>query len=304
MRSPPDLHSPKQVARALGVSESSLKRWCDRGLIKTIKTAGGHRRVLAAEAIRFAQSRGITLASPEILGLPPATSMAAVNMEGSAQLLADLLLEGNDAPCRQIVLNLVYAGLSISRVFDEVIAKAFSIIGERWACREADVYQERRGCEIMLRTLAEVRKLQSPPDGTLKAIGGTATGNIYSLQTVMSEIVLRDCGFDAVSVGTSIPFESLSKAVNENLPAVFWLSAAYIPDEAAFLKGFSELSSACAASRTALVVGGRALTHSLREQMVYASYCDTMQQLDSFAKSLIQATSGTTTKDKPRSRNA
>ena len=47
------LLSPKQVARALGVSESSLKRWCDKGLIPTERTAGGHRRLPLAGVLDF-----------------------------------------------------------------------------------------------------------------------------------------------------------------------------------------------------------------------------------------------------------
>ncbi len=39
------LVTPKQVGRALDVSESSLKRWCDNGEIATQYTAGGHRRI-------------------------------------------------------------------------------------------------------------------------------------------------------------------------------------------------------------------------------------------------------------------
>ena len=37
--------TPKQVADAIGVSEASLKRWCDKGLIPATRTAGGHRRL-------------------------------------------------------------------------------------------------------------------------------------------------------------------------------------------------------------------------------------------------------------------
>ena len=32
--------SPKQVALALGVSEASLKRWCDKGFLDSTRTAG------------------------------------------------------------------------------------------------------------------------------------------------------------------------------------------------------------------------------------------------------------------------
>ena len=41
--------SPRQVARAIGVGESTLKRWCDRGLIPMLKTAGGHRRLAVSD---------------------------------------------------------------------------------------------------------------------------------------------------------------------------------------------------------------------------------------------------------------
>jgi hypothetical protein len=37
------------------------------------------------------------------------------------------------------------------------------------------------------------------------------------------------------------------------------------------------------------VVGGRALTPHLREQMKYAAYCDNMQHLETFAHSLRNA---------------
>ncbi len=40
-----DHYSPKQVAERLGVSESSVKRWLDQGVVPVLRTAGGHRRV-------------------------------------------------------------------------------------------------------------------------------------------------------------------------------------------------------------------------------------------------------------------
>jgi MerR family transcriptional regulator, light-induced transcriptional regulator len=59
------LLSPKQVARALGVSESSLKRWCDQGLIATVRTAGGHRKMASAEVMRYIREHNLPLVSPE-----------------------------------------------------------------------------------------------------------------------------------------------------------------------------------------------------------------------------------------------
>lgn len=283
-----DLHSPRQVARVLGVSESSLKRWCDQGLLRTTRTAGGHRKVLTADVLKFARDRGMSIASPELLGLPPVAAGIATNYEENASLLAEALLAGNEELSRQIVFQLVLDQCPLARLFDDVIARAFAVIGDRWACDLAEVYQERRSCEIILRTLSELRKSQTVAAGSLTACGGTATGNFYSLQTLMAEILLRDVGFQATSLGTSIPFDSLAQAIHELRPTLFWLSVAHIPDEAEFLQGFAKVSNACSETQSALVAGGRALSPRVREQMSDATCVESMQQLAGFAKNLAR----------------
>lgn len=288
MNSSADLHSPKQVALVLGVSESSLKRWCDQGLLQTTRTAGGHRKVLTAEVIRFARDRGMTLVSPELLGLPPIGTSTGSNFERNADLLAEALLAGDEGLSRQIVFNLALSQQPLARIFDDVIARAFAIIGDRWACQQAEVYQERRSCEIIVRTLVELRRSQTAVSGHLTACGGTATGNLYSLQTLMAELVLRDSGYQATSLGTAIPFDSLVQAIHELRPTLFWLSVAYIPDESEFLLGFTKLSAACATTQTALVAGGRALTPGLREHMIDVTCVDSMQQLAGVARTLAR----------------
>ena len=51
-----ELLTPKQVARAINVSESSVKRWCDKGVIPTQYTAGGHRRIPLSGLMEFLRS--------------------------------------------------------------------------------------------------------------------------------------------------------------------------------------------------------------------------------------------------------
>ena len=59
---------PRQLGQALGVSESSVKRWADQGEIVTHRTSGGHRRIALAEAIRFIRESGLPVVDPGILG--------------------------------------------------------------------------------------------------------------------------------------------------------------------------------------------------------------------------------------------
>ena len=274
--------SPKVASRALGVSESTLKRWCDRDLLKVTRTAGGHRKVAVSEILRLARLQGRPLAAPELVGLPPRGKTAFGDAGEQSQAMAAALLAGHEESVRQIIFELLANKYSLSSLFDQVIAAAFATIGERWACEEVGIYQERRACLILERILAEVRALQSPPTRAL-ALGATLEGDHYSLASTMAELVLRDCGLDAVAIGTSIPAASCIQAIRTNMPAIFWLGVSRVPDVPAFLAGFSRLSSTCNELGVAIVVGGRALTHELRTSMVYSACCDTMQQLERFA---------------------
>ena len=69
--------SPKQLARAIQVSESSIKRWCDQGVISTVRTAGGHRRIDMPDVMRFLRDNRYDLVRPEVLGLPATTGRTA-----------------------------------------------------------------------------------------------------------------------------------------------------------------------------------------------------------------------------------
>jgi len=298
-----DLVSPKQVARAIGVSESSLKRWCDQGLIETVRTAGGHRKMAIADVLRYVREQDHNLVSPQILGLPPVSEHASTGLTHGGPRLADALLVGDELLARQIVFDLYVAKHSLSVIFDEVIAAAFREIGDRWACHDADVYQERRACDIAQRILFDLRRVQRRPDRKWCATGGTIEGDLYSLPSAMAELVVRNCGFHAISLGTSIPFASLAKAVQETKPKLFWLSVSHIRAELDFVSEFAALSQACTAADTALVVGGRALTEELRQRMTYSAYCDTMQHLEAFATTMHRSLTGgrkTKNNSKPR----
>jgi excisionase family DNA binding protein len=54
------------AARLLRVDPTTIQRWIDTELITGYRTAGGHRRVMAKDLVRFAKSRGIPLAASKI----------------------------------------------------------------------------------------------------------------------------------------------------------------------------------------------------------------------------------------------
>jgi excisionase family DNA binding protein len=278
--------SPKTVADAIGVSESSLKRWCDKGKIAATKTAGGHRRLAGADIVAFLRDQQIPLRNPELIGFPAHNSQVIRDVEDAREQLLECLLLGEDRRCRDLLVYLFANLWPLEKVVDDVIVPVFRQIGERWQQGSLDVYQERRACEICMAALRELQSLLPPTAaGAPKAIGGSVAHDHYSLPTYAVQLTLQANRWHARSLGSNLPFNSFRKAVDVEQPRLLWISISHI-DSAAELQ--QELNDfAAEISRfTTLVIGGQAVTTSIRSGLKSVVCCDNMSQLLAFTNSL------------------
>jgi len=288
--------TPKQVAQAIGVSEASLKRWCDQGLLPTQRTAGGHRRLPLEGVIQYLRSTGRVLVKPEVLGLPSVTGQGEALIVREVASIQHALELGDEELFRRQVLNLYMSGKSICEICDRAITPAFQGIGEQWEHGTIDVYQERRACEICKVVLNELRKLSKTlPSTAPLAIGGTLSGDMYLVPTSIAEVVLREAGWNAQNLGTNLPCESFCAAMKNLRPRILWLSVSFIESLEAFLREYDALYDSATELHVAVVLGGNALTPEIRARIRYAAFCDTFAHLVSFSASLtIQQSSSQT----------
>lgn len=281
------LITPKQVAQAIGVSESSLKRWCDRGILTTVRTAGGHRRLALDDVMRFLRESGHHVVQPALLGLPATVGQGATVVARARQQLREALLAGDEEQCRRIVFDLYLAGQSACDICDRILAGAFHDIGDGWECGEVSVYRERRGCEIALKALHDLRlAMPAPAADAPLAIGGALEHDPYRLPTTMVELALREVGWRANSFGTRLPASTLEQAIRENRPQLLWVSVSHIESLPAFLDDYARLYGTAQELGTAVAVGGRALTEEIRQRMDYSAFCDTLRHLVTFVATL------------------
>ena len=294
--------SPRQVAQSIGASESSVKRWCDRGLVPFLRTGGGHRRIPLAGVLEFVRREKMSIVAPQAIGLPEQVGKISGSIEQAGATLKDLLVNGDEDASRILVWDLHIAGHPIATICDEVIVNAFEQIGDGWCDGSVEIYQERRSCEIARIVLSELRQATySPAESSPLAMGATASNDPYGLPTMMVELVLRQNGWKASAIGTQIPFESLCQAIVKERPRLFWLSVSQIKDESLFVDGFNELQKV-AGEQTAIVVGGRALTDDIRHRLNYTVYCDKLEHLARFAGTIYQPPPPEATKP-PKPRN-
>lgn len=281
-----DLLTIKQVARALGVSESSLKRWCDEGRVPAMRTAGGHRRLRSAEILQLVRQGRLCLAHPESLGLPPAVGRSQWTLERVRGSITGALVQGEYEPLRRAVLDMYVGGHSLASICDGVLAAAMNRIGCGWEEQSLEVYEERRATCMVSRLLEHLHGLIPAPTAAAPlAMGAVPAGDPYSLATQMAELSLCEAGWRAVSLGGPLPFDSLQRAVEDHLPRLFWISISHVADRSDFLEAYQSFYCSVG-DRTAVVVGGRALDAELRQQMRFAAHCESMCQLVDLAAAL------------------
>jgi methanogenic corrinoid protein MtbC1 len=197
------------------------------------------------------------------------------------------LLAGDETQCRRVISSWYAIHGNMASVADDLMAPAFRVIGQMWQCGRADVYQERRGCEICIRLIHELRRLiPDPLNEAPLSMGGTSEGDNYQVANQLIEIIFREAGWRTISLGSGVPFSSMASAVEKYRPKVFWLSVSHIDSDEDFLSRF-ELFSKDLPQGTMLVVGGRCLSDAVRTKMQFSAYCDSMRQLSNLARTLI-----------------
>ncbi len=283
-----ELLTTSQVASELRVSESSVKRWCDMGLIPTQRTAGGHRRIGRTSLDHFLSTHYKTLSRAKTdsnqLVLDAVETYQPSSKQDLVRRFQQMLISGDEAACKEVIDHWYQRFQGLAQLGDLLIAGAMETIGQLWECGRAEVYEERRSCEICTHLLADLKsRVPDVPPHAPRAIGGTISGDHYTLANSLVELVLREAGWNATNLGGNLPFDTLLVAVRRERPKLLWLSISHVEDSDAFVASYNQFYSQLP-SDLAVAVGGRALNDSLRPRIGFSAHCDNLEQLSALAK--------------------
>ena len=148
---PPRYLNTATVARALGVSVTTVKRWVDDGVLPAHKTAGGHRKILLHDVVRLIHQQRLPYAD---LSLLTGSAVAGFdNVEEVADRLHTALIEADGPTVNRLLVGAHRAGMKVDVMADRVICPAMKRVGHGWAEGNLDVYEEHRGTQIVLAAL-------------------------------------------------------------------------------------------------------------------------------------------------------
>ncbi len=225
------LLSPRELADALGVSESSLKRWVDAGKIAAARTEGGHRRITLPEAVRFIRETGAPIARPELLDMPEVAAVQAhARGPRGDDAFRHYLLAGDAPGARGWLMARYLAGHSIAELCDGPVREAMHRIGELWEHDAEGIFIEHRATDACLQALAYLRSTFEPPATAPIALGGGPEDDPYLVPSFMAAMVIASVGMRAINLGPDTPVSALGRAfahhsTPERVPALVWISA-------------------------------------------------------------------------------
>lgn len=275
--------SPRDLAAAVDVSESSLKRWADDGRIEVRRTAGGHRRIAIGEAIRFVRERGLVLVDPARLGLPDLGPQAPRIRPLASDDLGALFEAHRGRDAAQALLRAFLGGMSVAELCDGPVRGALEGIGRRYERHADGIAIEHGAVDACLQGLGAIRGLLSPRPGGSLAVGGAVEGDPYILPSLTVAMVVEEEGGRAINVGPNAPTRALAALVAEKRPSLVWRSASVAPDRAVRCGEIDWLADLVRDARSIVAVGGRGFRLD-RSLPTGVQRFDSLQQLTGFLR--------------------
>ena len=284
-----DVLSTRDLAAALGVSESSIKRWADDGLLRAARTAGGHRRIARADAIRFVRETRATVVRPQLLGLAEAGVASADARWRRRRAPVPLSVsDGAAAHARGLLLQLYLAGASVAAILDGPVRRR-SRASARCGSTRPTASSASTGRPGLPAGDPPAPAAALHRRGAPVALGGAAAGDPYLLPSLGAATVLASEGFEAVNLGADTPADAFERAAERLAPRLVWVSVSIARQPERTAREIAALARALAARGAHLAVGGRAAAALRLPALPNLQTGSSMAELAAFARGLAHA---------------
>ena len=245
----------KQVARLLNVSEATVKRWADNGVLKPEKTVGGHRRFGIEAIARLRRDKNLKSNSTSTVKV----SRKRTKPLPSSDHFLRLILAGDELEAGATLVEAYLAHHSLDSLLQTTVTEAMHRLGDLWLKGSVTIADEHMATRVVLTAIQKLRgvMLQHEPNGWT-AICCAIEGELHELPVHLVELILESEGWQVINLGANTPLFSLQELVSKQRPRVVCISARTIADLDRATAEFAQLRRVANRLAAKIVLGGEA----------------------------------------------
>ncbi|MEZ5429342.1 MAG: B12-binding domain-containing protein [Pyrinomonadaceae bacterium] len=279
----------KEVARLCSVSDATVKRWDDAGVLKSERTSGGHRRFRAEEVARFQLEQDLGLKKShgdESINAAVARRRPNKNLSDCSYFRA--LVAGCEEEAANLLINYFLHEKNLSGLFDDLLAPAMRKIGELWVAGELTVAQEHLATRTAISSLYKLRCVVPVCDPNGKtAVCCAIEGDFHELPTHLAQIIFESEGWDVVNFGANLPLYSLTEEISHLSPKLICISSTIMADIERLSRDYKDFSESQPRRNASVVLGGRGFQNpGIRRRLPAELYPENFTQLSEFVRNL------------------
>ena len=293
------------AARFLGVSEASVKRWADSGLLPAEKTAGGHRRFRPEDVflMRKAKPSDHPPIQKRVAGNSSKSNgdtaarhpgkrarLSSKQKKALIQETFQFLTEGRTEDLSSLVVNLTLNGLGVSAIADQFLCPAMRRVGDLWYRGELSIAVEHLATRTAMLGVERLRAVNRNPDiSAMPALCCSTEGDFHELPVLLAAATLEEQGFEVILLGASMPFFALSEAVQKFKPRLICVAATIqLVNLEPAVRDYAQLYKLAQRAGSAIVLGGAGFEGVIRSRLPAGLHAESFEQLEQFAEAIIQ----------------
>ena len=212
-----------QLARMLGVNESTVKRWIDRGILHSIRTPGGHRRIREGDLQAFLASQDTARKHSYVL------ARRHKEVSGEPWRKYYELHYGREHRKAREYLTASFLSLgSVRQVITTIVAPMLVEVGEAWHRGEIDIADEHRVTFLVRSDLLTLGTLlPSPKRHAPHAVFACVPEDNHELALVLLSLVAQEAGWETTVLGINVPANQIEVECASNPTDLIILAKIY-----------------------------------------------------------------------------
>ena len=212
------------------------------------------------------------------------------DLEKIAKKYLDYLLRGSSKKAKKLINTVIEEGMSITEVFDEILAKVQYEIGRLWQTNQISVAREHLATQISKSIVMELKyRFEIPESKNKKILATTIPGERHDLGIQMLAQKFELEGWKVYFLGSDTPIEDIINMINDFEIDILALSVSLL-SLLSTLRTYIRKIRDSMVKKIKIIVGGKALNEfpNIGKELGADGYAQTVSNAIDLAETLTK----------------